>query len=130
MTFRNEYWFMSNMYPIKVEYDGDIYECVESAFQAAKCKDRAGRSAFKGIDGFTAKKLGRRVALRSDWESIKLSIMENILRNKFRGSLLSQLKAIVGEIVEDNSWGDRYWGRCNGVGSNYLGKLLMKLRDE
>jgi predicted NAD-dependent protein-ADP-ribosyltransferase YbiA (DUF1768 family) len=33
-------------------------------------------------------------------------------------------------LVEGNWWGDVFWGVCKGVGSNHLGKLLMKLRKE
>src|SRR5574343_879512 len=85
---------------------------------------------FKHIDGYEAKKLGRQVKLRSDWYEIKLSIMEEILREKFQGELLQKLLTIKGEIVERNNWGDTYWGVCNGKGQNQLGKLLMKIRDE
>lgn len=34
------------------------------------------------------------------------------------------------ELIEDNTWNDRFWGVCNGEGINHLGKLLMELRDE
>jgi hypothetical protein len=33
-------------------------------------------------------------------------------------------------LVEGNTWNDRYWGVCRGVGQNKLGHLLMKLREE
>lgn len=32
-------------------------------------------------------------------------------------------------IIEVNNWGDTYWGVCNGIGDNHLGKILMKIRD-
>lgn len=132
MIFRNEYWYLSNMYPTIIkDVDGRVYSCVEAAFQAQKCVNEADKDSFVGIDGFSAKKLGRRVQLRMDWETIKLREMERILRIKFRDSkLMNQLKSITGDIVEDNNWRDTYWGKCNGVGSNHLGLLLMKLRDE
>lgn len=118
------------MYPTIIkDVDGRVYSCVEAAFQAQKCKHEADKDSFMNIDGFTAKKLGRRVQLRSDWESIKLREMERLLRIKFSGSkLMTQLKGIAEDIVEDNSWRDTYWGKCNGVGSNHLGLLLMKVR--
>jgi predicted NAD-dependent protein-ADP-ribosyltransferase YbiA (DUF1768 family) len=34
------------------------------------------------------------------------------------------------ELVDDNDWDVTYWGVCNGVGENNLGKLLMKIRAE
>ena len=33
-------------------------------------------------------------------------------------------------LVEGNDWGDTYWGMCNGEGKNYLGKMLMSIREE
>ena len=33
-------------------------------------------------------------------------------------------------LIEGNYWGDTYWGKCNGVGQNNLGKILMKFREE
>jgi len=32
------------------------------------------------------------------------------------------------ELVEENTWGDRFWGRSRGVGKNMLGQLLTALR--
>ena len=33
------------------------------------------------------------------------------------------------ELIEGNSWGDTFWGVCDGVGENNLGKVLMRVRD-
>ena len=33
-------------------------------------------------------------------------------------------------LIEGNTWGDTYWGVCDGVGENRLGKLLMEVREE
>lgn len=86
---------------------------------------------FSGLQPGDAKRLGRRVRLRPDWESVKDSIMETYLRQKFSSSqLAAQLKAVDEPIVEDNTWGDRYWGRCNGYGHNMLGQLLEKIKAE
>ena len=32
------------------------------------------------------------------------------------------------ELIEGNTWNDRFWGQCQGVGENHLGRLLMELR--
>jgi predicted NAD-dependent protein-ADP-ribosyltransferase YbiA (DUF1768 family) len=34
------------------------------------------------------------------------------------------------ELVEGNWWDDTFWGVCNGVGQNNLGKILMDTRRE
>ena len=134
MKFRDEYYFLSNMYPceIKITFppNKEVYtfKCVESAFQACKCIERI--HEFEKLDGFQAKKLGRTVQLRSDWEQVKLLIMKNLVRIKFQQHpiLYQKLNNISGSIVEENTWGDRYWGVCNGIGENHLGKILMDLR--
>lgn len=33
-------------------------------------------------------------------------------------------------LEETNTWGDTYWGVCEGKGLNMLGKTLMQVRDE
>ena len=130
MRFRDEYYFLSNMYPIYIPYKNGLYKCVESAFQMMKCSDDNEKKGFELLNGFEAKKRGRRVKLRSDWHEVKVSVMREILKRKFElPELINKLKEIKGEIVEDNHWGDRYWGRCNGTGKNVLGKLLMEIRD-
>ena len=134
MQFRGQYYFLSNMYPcsLTVDIENKIYSftCVEAAFQAHKCPGRA--AEFEGIDGYTAKKLGRRVPLRPDWETVKDAVMLNIVSAKFMQNpdLFRRLRSIKGEIVEENTWHDTYWGVCNGKGENHLGKILMKVRDE
>ena len=135
MFFRDEYYFLSNMYPCKIQItfppSKEIYtfKCVESAFQACKCIERI--HEFANLDGYKAKRLGRKVTLRSDWEQVKLRIMKNLVRVKFlqHPDLRQKLKEVSGPIVEENTWGDKYWGVCNGIGSNHLGEILMEVRD-
>ena len=83
MIFRDNFYFLSNMYPCKVNYRGTEYTCAESAFQAQKCTKESEKLMFNNINGFDAKKIGRKVSLKSNWEKEKLSIMEEIVRSKF-----------------------------------------------
>ena len=135
MRFRNEYWFLSNMYPCSIWYEGAldgkyIFRSVETIFQMMKCDDDNEKKGFELLNGFEAKKRGRRVKLRDDWNEIKLDVMRDILEVKFSiPDLKNKIMRVNDEIVEDNNWGDRYWGRCNGIGKNMLGKLLMEIRD-
>ena len=135
MRFRNEYWFLSNMYPCSIWYEGAldgkyIFRSVETIFQMMKCDDDNEKKGFELLNGFEAKKRGRRVKLRDDWNEIKLDVMRDILEVKFSiPDLKNKLMRVNDEIVEDNNWGDRYWGRCYGIGKNMLGKLLMEIRD-
>lgn len=134
MVFRNEFFFLSNFYPVTlhdIDFPEITYSSVEAAFQATKTLQPDERRRFSGIAPGDAKRLGRRVALRPDWEAIKISVMEQYLRQKFSSPQLArQLKAVSGAIVEDNTWGDRFWGVCRGSGRNELGRLLEKIRAE
>ena len=128
MQFRGKYAFLSNFYEAPITIEGRRFRCVEAAFQAAKCPQRA--KEFENLSGSEAKRLGRKVALRSDWEESKLDIMYQLLAAKFaqHPELAEKLKATSGPIIEDNTWGDTYWGRCNSRGQNHLGQLLEQLK--
>jgi ribA/ribD-fused uncharacterized protein len=132
MFFKEQgYEFLSNMYPCTiVTKEGAIFSCTESAYQANKIIPFD--KSFTALNGFQAKKLGRKFTnIRKDWEQVKVPIMKELLELKFaKGSpLAKRLLALQEEIVEDNTWGDTFWGRCNGIGDNMLGKLLMEVRE-
>lgn len=131
--FRGKYYFLSNFYPCKVEWQGIVYENNESAFQSAKCINLEQRKNFIGLDPSTAKRKGRRVKLRNDWEEIKDQVMYEIVLNKFlQNEDLKDKLLRTGEeeLIEGNIWHDYYWGVCNGRGKNKLGKILMQVREE
>lgn len=91
------------------------------------------RRAFAELDASDAKKLGRQVPLRGDWEEVKDNIMYEICKAKFTQNedLKEKLLATGNDILEEgNTWGDRVWGTVNGVGENRLGKILMRVREE
>ena len=82
-----------------------------------------------------AKRLGRQVELRSDWETVKYDVMYQVCMAKFQQNpeLLRKLvRTGDAELIEGNTWGDRVWGvdLYRGVGENHLGKILMKIREE
>ena len=137
--FDGEYAFLSNFYNASCIFEGKLYPTVEHAFQAAKSLDHAERDwiAAAGSPGL-AKRLGRRINLRPDWEKVKFNVMEECLRSKFADSVLKQKLLATGdeELVEGNYWHDNTYGNCscekckNIVGRNMLGNILMKLRTE
>ena len=70
--FEREYAFLSNFYPSSIEYEGMKYPTVEAAFQAAKTPDLHMKMAIATMDNpGKAKRMGRKVVLREDWEEIK-----------------------------------------------------------
>ena len=71
--FRGKYYFLSNFYSSPVTYEGLTYLNNEAAFQSVKTF--SDRECFTNLDPSSAKKLGRRVQLRSDWEDVKYNVM-------------------------------------------------------
>lgn len=135
MTFRGRYQFLSNMYSAPFVWDGRSYKNSEAAFQSAKSLDPAVRDQFSGMTGAVAKREGRKVLLRRDWEEVKDGVMEEVVREKFiqNPELLKKLIDTGDmELVEGNRWHDTYWGvdLVTGEGENRLGIILMKLREE
>ena len=130
--FRGTFYYLSNMYPCKIKLGNVTYECAEAAFQAAKLEDKSQRKMFAGLNGYEARKLGRQVKLRPYWNNVKVRIMNWVIAEKFAQNPTLKLKLLETrgmQLIEGNTWGDTFWGVCNGNGQNQLGKLLMQYRD-
>lgn len=138
--FKGEFKFLSNFWSSAVRLDSDefpdTYPTVEHAFQAAKTLSRRERREVReAATPELAKLLGRQVTLRPAWDMIKLNVMRDLIWQKFtidtdlRARLLATEDA---ELVEGNTWGDRYWGVDleTGAGENMLGKVLMAVREK
>lgn len=147
--FRKEYGFLSNFAECEIDYNGHTYPSTEHAFMAQKSDEQvlhgdhpdklkwidwAEYCAISGKSAGDIKREAREVELRSDWNDVKLQIMEDVLRIKFNQEPFKSKLIATGtqEIQEGNTWKDLYWGvdLKTGVGENHLGKLLMKIRDE
>lgn len=143
-SFSGNNHYLSNFYPSPIQARPYglttlpliTYPTVEHYFQAHKVRfDNSTLlhhlyAAGSGTPG-QAKKYGRRVPLRGDWEDVKTSVMWDALMFKFtQHTLLYRKLAATGDahLEEGNHWGDRFWGTVNGEGENHLGKLLMRLR--
>lgn len=135
--FEGKYAFLSNFYHSPITYDGITYPTNEHFFQAMKTLDQEERKAIAAAPTpGKAKRMGRHVALRSDWEEVKVDVMRTGLMLKFTdGNLASKLIATGDEeLIEGNTWHDNTWGSCmcmkciNIPGRNMLGMLLMELR--
>ena len=136
--FQGKNRFLSNFYPALVKFEGLTFPTAENAYQAAKSTSSKVRRQFLNLEPGQAKKTGQIIELRPYWDSIKLQVMEEILRDKFQDEGLAQMlhETYPRKLFEGNHWGDKYWGICydqienKWAGENHLGKLLMKIRQE
>lgn len=132
--FQGDYRFLSNFWLCKVNFQGFEYPSVENAYQAAKTMDLNHRACFVELTAGQAKREGRKITLRPDWEEVKYDIMHFLVTRKFltNPELAKKLKDTgSAELIEGNSWGDCYWGvdLATNSGANNLGKILMEVRD-
>ena len=133
--FQKEYRWLSNFWFCRVQLDGEWYNSVEHAYVAAKTLDLEERKSIQKIENpGVAKRLGRKLTIRPDWDRVKLSIMESLVRQKFKTPYIrKELLATGDEILQEgNLWNDTFWGvdLHTGKGENHIGKILMKIREE
>lgn len=139
-NFRGKYRFLSNYYEAPIEYDGIVYLNNEAAFQAQKTTRISEKIKFQNLNPAEAKKLGRKILLRDDWEKVKEKYMYEIVKAKFTQHQYLKKKLLdthPHELIEGTTgWHDNIWGNCecpkckNIVGENKLGKILMRVREE
>lgn len=145
--------FLSNFADSVVFMYGISFPTVEHAFAAAKLDPNSDVhpraeviaemrtiAAAKGPND--AKRLGRRRTwngrpfMRPDWDTVKETLILNLLRRKFMDPRLQQKLLATGDmlLVEVNTWGDQTWGMVeeDGIlrGRNMLGEMLMFIRAE
>lgn len=128
--FKGRFAFLSNFWREASGYT------VEHKFQAAKTNDPMLKSwVLAAHSPGEAKRRGRKVTLREDWEKVKFDVMLELVRDKFYSDprLARQLlETGNATLYEGNSWHDTYWGVDirTGKGVNALGKILMQVRGE
>jgi hypothetical protein len=132
-SFTGDNFFLSNFYPACIKVEGIAFPTVEHAYQYAKTLIQNEQIAIlTAPTPGAAKRLGKTVTLRADWEMIKEEVMRKCLSQKFAIPELGTALLATGtaELIEGNSWGDTYWGVCNHAGQNRLGELLMQERSK
>jgi N-glycosidase YbiA len=132
-SFNGEFSFLSNFHPCPVNFEGIRFPTSEHAFQAAKTLDHNQRAIIAMLmTPGKAKRAGRKLHIRPDWERVKIPTMEKILRMKFSNPEMREKLLATGDrvLIEGNNWNDTFWGVCNNQGENHLGRLLMEIRNE
>lgn len=112
--FTGEFSFLSNFSPDPVMLDMK-YPTAEHAFQAQKTRNRYERvEIFHAGTPALAKRHGRNVELRGDWEDIKNTVMLQVVTAKFSNPALAGRLVNLGraDLIEGNDWHDNYWGHC------------------
>jgi ribA/ribD-fused uncharacterized protein len=130
-SFQGEHRYLSNFWPARVIHDGLVFDYSENAFQAAKRDILTERAEFKRLHPRDAKRKGHERPVGPTWDRDRLLTMFHVVNDKFGApDLWDRLSHTRGStLVEGNTWGDRFWGTVGGVGENWLGRILMYVRD-
>jgi ribA/ribD-fused uncharacterized protein len=132
----DEHGYLGNFYPAPFTLKGVQWRTVEHYFQAQKFAGTEREEAIRRATSPTiAARMGRSRAhpLRPDWDVAKEAVMLEALRAKFtqHPHLGNRLRATGDALLVEHRARDAYWGDGgDGQGSNRLGALLMRVREE
>jgi ribA/ribD-fused uncharacterized protein len=138
-SFKNEHNWLSNFFKSPITIDGITYPTIEHAFQAAKTDVIEEKlKIVANANPVIAKRIGKKVQLRENWDELRVEIMRKLIDLKFQDEVLAEKLIATGDatLVEGNHWHDNYWGacscaKCSGkTQSNNLGLLLMEKREK
>lgn len=124
-----------------------LYPSSENAYMAWKWHDQTVRENMQGMSPGESKKYNNalmlepdflRPRLRADYNDLnRVRVMLYLLRRKFAPDQNPELSVKLLQtgsltLVEGNTWNDQFFGfnLKNGVGCNYLGRILMQVRNE
>lgn len=132
--FFEDYRWLSNFHLVDITIDDLTYASTEAAYMSMKCADRdykirLSRAKTPG----EARRIGRgNFKLVENWDDIRVQVMYLVNKQKYEYPNLRQKLLDTGNkyLEETNTWNDTFWGVCNGVGENNLGKVLMTIREE
>ena len=132
--FFGEFRFLSNFHVCHVVFENILFPSSEAAYMAAKTKDMGLRERFVLTNPKESKKLGRSIALRPNWDNLRLDVMFLIVYDKFyRNADIRQKLLKTGDkyLEETNHWKDMFYGvdYYSEIGENNLGKILMRVRS-
>jgi ribA/ribD-fused uncharacterized protein len=134
--FTGEFRWMSNFWPSPFEFNKNLFwPTVEHAYVAHKAHPKDLSKVYARIIDMTpgqAKRYGRTFEMRPDFDQLKLMLMQQLQIKKYSTNedlLIKLIETGSVNIEETNTWNDTFWGVCNGVGENHMGKILMGIRE-
>lgn len=134
------YGCFSNLYKRPVEFEDEVFDTAEHAYQAGKARKPEVRAWVLSAPSPALVAMAAHGLywwdIRSDWSKIKFDRMRQVLRAKFtqhedlREILLSTSELRLVESATVDNPVNRLWGEVKGQGKNMLGQMLMELRTQ
>jgi ribA/ribD-fused uncharacterized protein len=135
--YEQDFYVLSNFSAFTLWRAGMRFHTSEAAYHYEKFPDATAvqRQIINAPSAHEAFKIAaeNKSLRRSDWDTVKVGIMRDIIRAKADQHEYVRRKLLATgdrELVED-SWRDDFWGwGPNRDGQNILGKLWMEVRTE
>lgn len=134
------YGCFSNLYRRPVEFEDEVFDTAEHAYQAGKARKLEVRQWILAAPSPALVAMAAHGLywwdIRSDWSKIKFDRMRQVLKAKFtqhedlREILLSTGDVRLVESATVDNAVNRLWGEVKGQGKNMLGQMLMDLRAQ
>ncbi|WP_157628373.1 NADAR family protein [Rhizobium leguminosarum] len=134
------YGAFSNLYRREIEFEGELFQTSEHAYQAGKARKPDVKKWLMQAPSPSLLAMAAHGLYYWDvapgWSRTKFDRMRGVLRAKFtqhldlQNMLLSTGDARLVECATVDNEVNRLWGEVNGVGKNMLGVLLMELRSQ
>lgn len=134
------YGCFSNLFRRPIEFENEVFETAEHAYQAGKARKPEVREWVLAAPSPALVAMAAHGLywwdIRSDWSKIKFDRMRQVLKAKFtqqedlREILLSTGDLRLVESATVDNAVNRLWGEVNGKGKNMLGVMLMELRTQ
>lgn len=134
------YGAFSNLFRRSIEFEGEIFQTSEHAYQAGKARKPQVKQWLMQAPSPSLLAMAAHGLYYWDvapgWSRTKYDRMRGVLRAKYtqhqdlRELLLSTGTSRLVETATVDNEVNRLWGEVNGVGKNMLGVLLMELREE
>lgn len=135
MNFSGSSSFMLNSSPSKIVVKGITFRNAETLYYASLCSRDEERVRFSKLSAFDARTLAQNADLENNFSNEeRIAKMRSCIKAKFiQPQNWDLAQKLVGtgdrELVNGNTSGDTFWGVSGGKGDNYLGKILMVVRD-
>lgn len=132
---KEEYGCFSNFARFDVFVDGKRWPTSEHYFQAMKHEGTPVEEAIrKSETPREAASLGRNCEMaRKDWDMVRLVYMYRVVRAKFEQhpELATKLLGTGEQQIAEHASVDSFWADGgDGTGQNWLGKILMMVRED
>ena len=136
-NFNGYFDFLNNEYPCQIYFDGLLFKSVAYGYQAARSFQRHIREKIALADNTNELyEIASKINDPENWSSLRLRMMESLVRDKFRRNKeLRERLIATGTRELINTYNDAtisniYWGVVDGKGQNQLGRLLEQVRND